>query len=263
METTRLLGEWLIAPLNDIQVLDFQCWRKKPKARRRVFNPFLHLKVGEHDVVLDGYDSVWAFLEVIQPDMYRSMVNAAMKGDVEGVISFAKEVESLIEESQVSLIIIQYEAGYIRIPNDIRGLDCYIAKDFAESQIYKEVSDKYLRLDFIVKIDTPYRYATGDVAYLPTYIYGSHPQLVLVRESGDRRIITGLAYNPNGQDVRFVDIALASSDSISYTEAFNRALYCATETEYPLLEGDNRDSVGMLTKERDEIESHRMNYLEV
>jgi len=267
METLRLLGEWLITPLTDIQVIDFQCWRRNSAARRRTFEPFIHLKVGQHDVVIDGYDSVWSFLDTIQPDMYRSMVNAAMKGDVEDVI-FARELVDLIEESEIDMLIIQYESKRMRVPNDIRVIeDCYIAKSFAVSQQQTEVSDKYQRLDFIVKIDTPYRDTHG-LHYVPTYIYGSYPQLVLVREYQEGLLITSIVYNPTGKDVRLFRKNYWSGDNTTFFLNNNlpEMARCVNEIEYPRLEGDNQNAIGMLSRERDDIEAERfsqINYLGV
>ena len=258
METIRLLGEWLIAPLDDIEVVDFQCWRRGGK--RRSFSPFLHLRVGQHDVMLDGYGSVWSFLDAIQPDMYRSMVNAAMKGDVEGIISFSNEIRALIDESQVPIITIQYEAKYMKIPNDIRGLDCYLAKSVRPNE-KQEVSDRHQRLDFIVKIDTPFRNKDG-IQYLPTRIYGQHPQIVMVREHPDSETITSFAYNPQGKDLRFYKM-VRTSDSIIAKEILNSMIYSVSENTYPRVEGDNQDSVGMHTYERDTIELDRTYFLEV
>tara|TARA_R110002012_G_scaffold85476_2_gene213094 strand:+ start:3993 stop:4796 length:804 start_codon:yes stop_codon:yes gene_type:complete len=267
METLRLLGEWLITPLTDIQVIDFQCWRRNSAARRRTFEPFIHLKVGQHDIVIDGYDSVWSFLDTIQPDMYRSMVNAAMKGDIEDVI-FARELVDLIEESEIDMLTIQYETKRMRVPNDIRVIeDCYIAKDFRATPVETQVSDKYQRLDFIVKIDTPYRDTHG-LHYVPTYVYGSYPQLVLVREYQEGLLTTCIVYNPTGKDIRLCRKNYWSPDDTAFflNNYLPEMARSVNETEYARLEGDNQNAIGMLSRERDDIEVGRLsqiNYLEV
>lgn len=248
----------MIAPLNDIEVIDFQCWRRGGK--RRSFAPYLHLRVGQHDVVLDGYDSVWSFLDAIQPDMYRSMVNAAMKGDVEGVISFSDEVRALISESQVPIITIQYEAKFMSIPNDIRGIDCYLATSIRPTE-KQEVSDKYQRLDFLVKIDTPFRTKEG-IMFLPTRVYGQHPQIVMVREHDGREIISSFAYNPHGKDLRFHKM-VSVSDPILANDILNNLIYSCSESEYPRMTGSNQDCIGLHARERDSIELQRTIYLEV
>jgi hypothetical protein len=174
----------------------------------------------------------------------------------------------LIEESEIDMLIIQYESKRMRVPNDIRVIeDCYIAKSFAVSQQQTEVSDKYQRLDFIVKIDTPYRDTHG-LHYVPTYIYGSYPQLVLVREYQEGLLSTCIVYNPTGKDVRLCRKNYWRPDATTFflNNYLPEMARSVNETEYPRLEGDNQNAIGMLSRERDDIEVERfsqINYLEV
>ena len=261
METLRLLGEWLIAPLTDIKVLDFQCWRRNSAARRRTFDPYIHLKVGKHDVIIDGYKDVWSFLDTIQPSMYRSMVNAAMKGDVEDVI-FANDLENLIQESEIDMLTIQYEGqDYFKVPNSIRSLKCYLAKDFRDTAIQK-TDDKYLRHDFIVKIDTPHREVNGDINFYPTLIYGYYPQLVLVTETQHGASVSTVIYNAEGADFRPHSVKTLRNEEIGryLRETLPSTLHLIGEKTFVCLSTDNKDVPSMQTRERIDIEASRKSF---
>lgn len=250
MHTMRLHGEWLICPLDEIEVVDFQCWRKNGRKKRN-FSPYLHLRVGAHHVVFDGYESVWSFLDVIQPDMYRTIVNSAMKGDLD-IPFFRYEVEAFLKESHLDLLTIQIYRKKIQIPNSNKSMDCYIAKDVLANEI---IASDILRHDFIVKTYTPYRSKNG-IEYVPTEIYGSHPQYAMLMEVDSTYIAQSLVYSPNGADFR--PIRTHATDDIDFAkDVLNDMIFRMTEHEYAQNDFDNKDAIGMRYIERDSIEHER------
>lgn len=251
MQTIRLHGEWLICPLKEIKVIDFQCWRKNGRNKRK-FSPYLHLQVGSHHVVFDGYDSVWSFLDTIQPNMYRTIVNSAMKGDIKEIPFFKYELDALIEESHLELITITIHSERITIPNSIKSLECYVAKDVVANEIIETDISKH---NFVVKTYTPYRSKHG-LEYVPTEIYGSHPQYAMLIHVDNTYITQSLVYNSDGADFR--PIRTHATDDISFAkEILNDMIFRMTENEYPQNDLDNKDAIGMRYIERDSIEHER------
>ena len=102
MQPFRYEGSHILSQPKHIVVEDFIALRKTSKGRR--FKPYLHLRIDEFDVVLDGYDAIWEFLDVIQPNMYRTQIQAGMLGKLDLPHTFDKEIQALIDESQVEWI---------------------------------------------------------------------------------------------------------------------------------------------------------------
>mgnify|MGYP003137083806 CR=1 FL=1 len=204
---------------------------------------------------------VWSFLDTIQPNMYRSMVNAAMKGDVEGVI-FANDLEKLIQESEIDMLTIQYQGqDYFKVPNSVRSLKCYIANDFRETAIQKP-ADEYLRHDFIVKIDTPYREVNGDINFYPTNIYGYYPQMVLVSEMNEKVSVSTLIYNAEAADFRPHGVTMLPYERVGryLRENLPSTLHVLSEKTFVCSSQDNIDVPNMQTRERQDIEVSRKSF---
>ena len=241
MQTFRLAGEWLITEPSDITVTDFVAWRRSPKGRK--FSPFLLLKVGEHDVAIDGYEAVWAFFDAIQPGMYRSSVNTAMSGLMPEVTSFIREAQTLIDESAVQDLLIQYtRVDGLQIPNDYHTVDvCYSAiciRDCSTQHAANSDLPGYNR-----SLSLPFRGKEG-LDYLDVAVFGENPQFVLATDSR----VCAIAYNPHGRDLRPHRWS-APSDMRA---AITFLSHTMSERRY-LSPGDNRDAP-MFTLERDALE---------
>jgi hypothetical protein len=241
MQTLRIAGEWLVTEPSEITVADFVSWRKTKGGRK--FDPFAVLKAGAHTIVLDGYEDVWGFLDVIQPGMYRSSVNAAMSGRIEGVVYFADELQILIEESAAENLLFSYvRRDVVQIPNDVHVLeDAYVSTSVcectSETQLFANLPH------YVATLDLPLR-GRDDAKRFPFAVIGEHPQYVLASEVW----IQTLCYNPHGRDVRPFRMTPNKGEDMvrDLTFRLSERTYAGT--------GDNRDSPGMWTMERDRLE---------
>ena len=251
--TFRWMGEWIIAPLLEIEVADFQAWRKTNKrGQGRLLHPYVELRVGEHRVILDGYDDLWAFLDIIQPNMYRSYVNEAIKGRLfkEGIF-FMEELKSFIAESQVQHIGFHYENTTFAIPNtrpsdSIKG--AYLVKDMYDATCLREGYD----------LITPCRYKGKGIVMHDTIIDGMHPNLVVIqRNSHDSFNLHCIIYNPHGCDIRTTTAFFKIEKDIKDTlVSVKKQVIILHNTRWT--NGiDNQDRIGMTVSERDSLEFKR------
>tara|TARA_Y100001963_G_scaffold31837_1_gene43896 strand:+ start:998 stop:1834 length:837 start_codon:yes stop_codon:yes gene_type:complete len=105
--------KFLFTEPKDITVVEFSAWRRTGEGKRK-FVPFCVLKIGQLDLIIEGYDDMWKFLDCLHPKLPRNALNACMKGDMlfEHGLLFHNELQELITES---------EAGYIRFDVSVLG----------------------------------------------------------------------------------------------------------------------------------------------
>jgi hypothetical protein len=152
----------------------------------------------------------------------------------------------------LELITITIASDRILIPNSTKSLECYLVKDIVANEIIENDISKH---NFVVKTYTPYRSKHG-LEYVPTEIYGSHPQYAMLIHADNTYITQSLVYNPDGADFR--PVRTHASDDISFAkEILNDMIFRMTEYEYPQNDLDNKDSIGMRYIERDSIEHER------
>lgn len=105
MQPFRYCAEWIVSKTEDVVVERFIGWRRAGK--RRLFQPFVILKVGQYRITLDGKSAVWDFINAIQPNMPKAVVNQGMKGEFVHEQPFAQDLQDFIAESQTDILVFQ------------------------------------------------------------------------------------------------------------------------------------------------------------
>lgn len=104
-----IAGKYLFAtPERHIAVVDFQAWRliQRGDRKRRRFSPKLTLDIQGYTVVLQGYNSIWEFLDCLHTGLMRKGLNHLMKGYEWGA---SEELQVLIEESKTEYICFELQ----------------------------------------------------------------------------------------------------------------------------------------------------------
>tara|TARA_R110000824_G_scaffold196246_6_gene379442 strand:+ start:5033 stop:5869 length:837 start_codon:yes stop_codon:yes gene_type:complete len=266
METAiRIEGSHFIIDPRDIRVLDFVAWIPSAKGRR--FHPIAVLQSGDYVFSLDGYDSVWSFIDAIQPRMPRKAVNAAMKGDTlheqtvtsdvsrekeeDEWLPFARELEAFCRESEVSTLLFDglFAKDGKKLPNLFSKIgrhyevkSCEVLKAFYDSETTIE-DHRAFHSRFIYR-------------GLPNYLFYFDGFAVrLTRIAKDEFIVRSQICVPEGVDYRPYRQKTISTDTEWPEVDRCFALLREYPTDLPLLNSYAPDDLGLMTEEeRDEIE---------
>lgn len=182
---------YVYAKTSELEVADFSAWRRSGK-RGRLFRPFLHLKSQEFDIVIDGYDKMWGFLEALLGKVPRTMLNHCMKGDIEGVM-FEDELREILKATDGSYthdIMLCFDTYYkqFAVPNSDKVLDAYCV------QIDVRNAETGLP-DY--RIYTPAQNGEWGVQWIPTRIHDADPNYVFERKDGFLCTFVSVVDGPN------------------------------------------------------------------
>jgi hypothetical protein len=261
MQPFRYEGAYILSQPKHIVVEDFIALRKTSKGRR--FNPYLHLRIDEFDVVLDGYDAIWEFLDVIQPNMYRTQIQAGMLGKLDLPHTFDKEIQALIDESQVEWICFNYDKKKFVIPNTRpkRKIEAHIASTVHDCTMVEE-GWRWKPEGCIAKMLLPFN--NKDLrTRCPSYIYGEHPQLCIVQEIKVKTWRVSTIIHANcGADYRIAPQKCYWNPEMDGFKDMNnyitRMSFHMAEIAYDISNTlSNKDRVGMYSRERDRLEYDR------
>ena len=169
--------EWVYAKASDLQVEDFTCWRKTGKGRKRM--PFLHLKAGVYDIVIDGYKVVWSFLDALLDTPPRRPFNDLMAGNMENA-TFVEELRWFLANSDKTLCFEGSLGKSVAVANSDKTLGHahYVASTFNAS-----CSDVFGLSSSFAHIIVPVRKSDG-IHFVDADVLGSDPQLVFARADG-------------------------------------------------------------------------------
>ena len=159
MQPFRYCGEWIFARPCDIVVERFIGWRRA--GRRRLFQPCAVLRAGIHSIMLDGLDAVWDFINAVQPNMPRAVVNQGMKGEFIEEQPFAQDLQDFIDESAADFIPVRGHYAQVSEPPNSWG----------------ESASIYL----------PMRMRGGEVRWLPSLVVGDYPRLITAQSMSESK----------------------------------------------------------------------------
>lgn len=262
MQPFRYEGEFILSQPKDILVEDFIALRKTSKGRR--FVPYLRLRIDEFDVVLDGYDAIWEFFDVIQPNMYRTMIQAGMLGKLDLPHSFREEIQILIDESQIEWVCFQYDKKPFVVPNT-RPKETLEAHTCVSVWNCTMKDDNAPSLGYISRMWLPFNSngkKQGFSHFVPSYVYGEHPQMCIAQElkTDDLWRVATIIYANNGADYRIAP----NKYFTMYGEFTRMGLYIIqmsvhmAEVSYDITNTlPNKDKTGMYSRERDKLEYDR------
>lgn len=265
MQPFRYLGEWIFCRPQDIQVERFIGWRRAGK--RRLFQPFAILRIGEYRVCLDGKDSVWEFICAIQPDMPKAIVIQGMKGEFVQEQTFAQDLQDFARESKTDMLSLRCEIVRIAEPNStsmFSGYMCAQAKAQKTPKCILSFPQGWGEHCFVY---LPMR-VWGAVKWLPSLVMGDYPHLVIAQSLSESRdfdlqtdvlissVVLGVGdcadMRPHATLKRSDTAAIISAIAQTHDELCNRDF-----APSPCNDDWRQDRTGMLFKEADDIQHMR------
>ena len=168
--------EWVYARASDLQIEDFTCWRRTPTGRRR--RPFLHMKAGAYEVVLDGYKPMWAFLDALLDRPPRRPFNDLMSGNIENA-DFVSELKWFLANCEKTLCFWGIYDEHLEVANSKKTVGAHLVSQV----INAGCSDVFGLTSSFAHILTPSRTSEG-VSWIETDVLGADPQLVFARADG-------------------------------------------------------------------------------
>lgn len=215
-------------------------WVRSPKGRR--FEPYIELLAGPYRLVINGYEQVWDFIDAIQPDLYRTSVNACMKGDMG--INFKEVLANFLDESEQETIIFSYEKlPIVAVPNSDKFIEnAYVIRNTESFQ------DSTLPLRLL-----PSGY---EDEYLDAEIYDNHPNYTVIQEWDNKFAVSSfvVAEHEQKMDIRPFPLERFSNLEDARKRAYERIGHM-NEQDYTLSVNHlTKHKGGMLTIERDYFE---------
>ncbi len=173
--------EWVYAKASDLQVEDFTCWRKTGRSggggRKRI--PFLQLKAGVYDIVIDGYKAVWSFLDALLDMPPRKPFNDLMAGNMENA-NFYTELRWFLANSDKILCFEGSLGKNVAVANSDKTIP---NAHYVSSVFNAGCSDVFGLASSFAHILVPVRKKDG-IHYVETDVLGADPQYVFARADG-------------------------------------------------------------------------------
>ena len=177
MTPFKYADEWVYAKASDLQVEDFTCWRKTGKGRKRM--PFLHLRAGVYDIVIDGYKAVWSFLDALLDTPPRRPFNDLMAGNMENA-DFMGELRWFLANTEKTLCFEGSLGRDLAVANsDKRITNAHYVADVFNAGC----ADVFGLASSFAHILVPVRKSDG-IHYVETDVLGTDPQYVFARADG-------------------------------------------------------------------------------
>lgn len=264
MQPFRYCGEWLFSSPQRVIVERFCGWRRGGK--RRLFQPFAILRVGEHRIIVDGYVRMWGLIDAIQPDMPRRMVDEGMKGGfhIDGHPSFADDLQSFFLECADLYVCFRYEDVSIGEPNSDKVFTGMSALGISTQKVPELFCSAPLNGVSSFQIHLPFR-TKGATHTLPSLVIGDYPHLVVAQNLSEGEhfsfdapsLISSLVCDAKNLDSRpHRTVKRDSNDAI--TLDIERRLFDLNETGWRPNSCREKESGGSMTfSERDSIEYER------
>ena len=178
MQPFRYCAEWIIAKPKDIVVERFIGWRRAGK--NRLFAPFAILRMGEYRVALDGKGAVWDFINAIQPNMPKAVVNQGMKGEFVYEQPFAQDLQAFASESETDVLVFHCAKVCIVEPNSTSMYDGYCARHIKAQDFVHTILTPPKAWGETITLRLPMRTREG-VKWLPSLVVGDYPALVFAQ----------------------------------------------------------------------------------
>lgn len=184
MQPFRYCAEWIVSKTEDVVVERFIGWRRAGK--RRLFQPFVILKVGQYRIALDGKSAVWDFINAIQPNMPKAVVNQGMKGEFVHEQPFAQDLQDFIAESQTDILVFQCAIQSIPEPNSTSVYSGYTATHIKAQTTPDVVLIPPVSWGESMFVCLPMR--THDkISWLPSLVVGDYPRIVIAQSLSESK----------------------------------------------------------------------------
>lgn len=275
-EPIRFANYFQVKPC-DIQTKEFCAWRRVRGERR--FKPYLIVEVAGCEILFDGYDNVWQFLDALFPNekLPRNPVNYAMKGDnlfefgEDNFIPFTRDIESFLHESEVDYLNIEvtYEGPTNHPIGDFAligpQIEVFFATNISPHKKTRLFTDKKwgaLRAlkSYAYETLLPFADSNGE-RLVPTMVFGNASRLVFVQrvDSVDSKQYAtfGVHSRPRYGDIR-LERWTGHSNIRGIEKNVNRLLTNLENDEREYKEGEP-ETHALYSRERDIIECLRAN----
>ena len=265
MQPFRYCAEWILARPQDIIVERFIGWRRAGK--RRLFQPFAILRMGEYRVAVDGKSAVWDLIDAVQPDMPRRTVNQGMKGEFVHEQTFAQDLQDFINESETHVLVFQCAHKYMPEPNTTDMFDGYTQVCVKAQTKPQTILTPPKSWGESICVYLPMRIGV-ETKWLPSLVVGDYPRLVIAQSLSESK-----AFDLE-TDVLISSVVLGSGDNADYrphatvkrtsrTPIINTIMlrhYELCDKGYePIFRNCSwrMDRIGMMFREIDELEHNR------
>lgn len=266
MQPFRYCAEWIFARPQDIIVERFVGWRRAGK--RRLFQPFAILRMGQYQVAFDGKGAVWDLIDAVQPKMPKAVVNQGMKGEFVDEQPFAQDLQAFITESDADVLVFRCAHAHMSEPNSTsmyHGYKCAQVKAQSKPQTILTPPKSWGES---ICVYLPMRVYGAGVKWLPSLVVGDYPRLVFAQSLSESRsfdletdvLISSAVLGENGcADMRpHATVKRKSPAEIISRIAETHHSLCDSDyapNECSVKWFDNR--IGMLFREVDDIEHIR------
>lgn len=152
-----------------------------------MFQPCAVLRFGAHSIMLDGRHAVWDFIDAVQPNMPKAVVNQGMKGEFISEQTFAQDLQDFINESDAELICFAGHYATVREPNSTSFFTGHYVRDVKAQKSPKTILSAPKSWGDSISVYLPMRMRDG-VKWLPSLVVGDYPRLVIAQslsESAD------------------------------------------------------------------------------
>lgn len=152
-----------------------------------MFQPCAVLRAGIHSIMLDGLDAVWDFINAVQPDMPRAVVNQGMKGEFIEEQPFAQDLQDFIKESDADFISFRGHYAHVSEPNSTSMFSGHYADGVKAQKSPKCILSAPKSWGDSAVLYLPMRMRGGEVRWLPSLVVGDYPRLVIAQSMSESK----------------------------------------------------------------------------
>jgi len=137
--------------------------------------------------MLDGLDAVWDFIDAVQPDMPRAVVNQGMKGEFIEEQPFAQDLQDFINESAADFISVRGHYAHVSEPNSTSMFHGHYASEVKAHNSPKCILSAPNSWGESASIYLPMRMRGGEVRWLPSLVVGDYPRLITAQSMSESK----------------------------------------------------------------------------
>jgi len=231
-----------------------------------LFQPCAVLRAGIHSIMLDGLDAVWDFIDAVQPDMPRAVVNQGMKGEFIEEQPFAQDLQDFISESDADFISIRGNYAHISEPNSTSMFCGHYAAEVKAQKAPKCILSAPDSWGESATLFLPMRMRDGHLRWLPSLIVGDYPRLVIAQSMSESKafdmessvLISSVvcADQQTQADIR-PHRSLKRTEAASIISSIAEMHHQLCDSDYQPLPCDDETRTGLRFKEAEDIEYSR------
>jgi len=231
-----------------------------------LFQPCAVLRAGIHSIMLDGLDAVWDFINAVQPDMPRAVVNQGMKGEFIEEQPFAQDLQDFINESDADFISVRGHYAHVREPNSTSMFCGHYASRVKAQKAPKCILSAPKSWGESAALFLPMRMREGDVRWLPSLVVGDYPRLVIAQSLSESKafdmesavlISSVVCADEQAQAEIRPHLSLKRTEPATIISSIAEMHHQLCDSDYEPLPCDDETRTGLRFKEAEDIERSR------